>query len=71
MSMSCSTFCCSGLCIASAIFFILCLTDWEIFESKFKTPHNLKTIALRHAPVDSVLAALSGRVEEVDHHGVC
>ena len=42
------------------------LTDWGIFESSFKTPHNLKAITLRNAPVDTVLAVLSGRVEEVD-----
>ena len=65
MSMSCSTFCCSGLYTASAIFLILCLTDWEIFERSFKTSHNLKAIKLCDAPVDTVLAVLSGRVEEV------
>ena len=65
MSMSCSTFCCSGLYIASAIFLFLCLTDWKIFERSFKTSHNLKTIKLSDAPLDTVLAVLSGRVEEV------
>ena len=72
MSMSCSTFCCSELYIASAIFLILCLTDWGIFESSFKSPHNLKAIVLRNAPVDTVLAVLSGRVEEVElNFSVC
>ena len=75
MSMSCSTFCCSELYIASAIFLILCLTDWEIFERSFKTSHNLKAIRLRNAPSDTVLAVLSGRVEEVElcyfHYKVC
>ena len=66
MSISYSTFCCSGLYIASAIFLILCLTDWEIFENSFKTPHNLKAITLRNAPVDTVLSVLPGRVEEVE-----
>ena len=66
MSMSCSTFCCCGLYIASAIFLILCLTDWELFEGSFKSPHNLKSIGLWDAPVDTVLAVLSGRVEEVE-----
>ena len=65
MSMNCSTFCCSGLYIASAIFLLLCLTDWEIFERSFKTSHNLKAIKLRAAPLDTVLAVLSGRIEEV------
>ena len=68
MSMSCSTFCCCGLYIASAIFLILCLTDWGIFESRFnlKLPHNLKAIVLRDAPVDTVMTVLSIRVEEVE-----
>ena len=66
MSMSCSTFCCRELYIASAIFLLLCLTDWEVFESRFNTPHNLRTIALGNAPVDTVLTVLSGRVEEVE-----
>ena len=48
------------------LFLILCLTDWGIFESRFNDPHNLKTIALEDAPVDTVLAVLSGRVEEVE-----
>ena len=64
--MSCSTFC--------AIFSILSFTDWEIFESSFKTPHNLKAIALRDAPVDTVLVMLSGSVKEVElelHGRVC
>ena len=65
MSMSCSTFCCSELYIASAIFLILCLTDWEIFERSFKTSHDLKAIKLRAAPLDTILAVLSGRVEEL------
>ena len=42
------------------------LTDWGIFESSFKSPHNLKAIVLWGAPVDTVLAVLSGRVEEVE-----
>ena len=50
----------------SHIFFILCLTDWGIFETRFKTAHNLKTIMLRDAPVTSVLAVLSGQVKEVE-----
>ena len=66
MSMSCSTFCCSGLYIASAIFSILCLTDWRIFESSLKTLHNLKAIKLVDAPVDAVLAVLSRKFEEVE-----
>ena len=66
MSMSCSTFCCSELYIASAIFLILCLTDWGIFERSFKTSHNLKAIKLWDAPLDTVLAVLSGRVEDVE-----
>ena len=44
----------------------MCLTDWELFESRFKSPHNLKAIVLGDAPVDTVLAVLSGRVEEVE-----
>ena len=52
--------------IASDIFLILCLADWRIFESRFNSPHNLKAIVLRDAPVDTVLAVLSGRVEEVE-----
>ena len=48
------------------LYSILCLTDWGIFERSFKSPHNLKAIALFYAPVDSVLAVLSGRVEEVE-----
>ena len=46
-------------------FLILCLSDWKKFESSFKSPHNLKGIELENAPVDTVLAVLSGRVEEV------
>ena len=59
--------------IASAVI-ILCFADWEIFESSFKTPHNLKAITLRNAPVDTLLAVLSGSFEEVvfEMHGrVC
>ena len=52
--------------IASAIFLIFCFTDWGIFESRFKSPHNLKFIALGDAPVDTILPVLSGRVEEVE-----
>ena len=52
--------------IASVIFLILCLTDWEIFERSFNSPHNLKAIVLCGAPVDTVLAVLTGRVEEVE-----
>ena len=52
--------------IASAIFIILCLTDWEIFESSFKSPHILKAIVLCDAPGDTVLTVLSGRIEEVE-----
>ena len=48
------------------LFLILCLTDWGIFDSRFNTPHNLKAITLRDAPVDTVLTVLSGRVEEVE-----
>ena len=44
---------------------IVCLTDWGIFESSFKSPHNLKAIVLSDAPEDTVLAVLSGRVEDV------
>ena len=52
--------------MASAIFLILCLTDWGIFERRFNAPHNLKAIKLSKAPVDTILAVLSGRVEEVE-----
>ena len=48
------------------LFLILCLTDWEIFERRFNAPHNLKAIKLSKAPVDTILAVLSGRVEEVE-----
>ena len=54
--------------VASAIFLILCLTDWGIFERSFKTSHNLKAIKLWGAPLDTVLVVLSGRVEEVELH---
>ena len=54
------------LYVASSIFLILFLTDWGIFESIFIAPHNLKAIMLGKAPVDTILAVLSGRVEEVE-----
>ena len=44
----------------------MCLTDWGIFERSFQSPHKLKAIVLRNAPVDTVLAVLSGRIEEVE-----
>ena len=52
--------------MTSVIFLRLCLTDWGIFESSLKSHHNLKAIELRDAPVDTVLAVLSGRIEEVE-----
>ena len=66
MSMSCSTFCYSvySKCYYNPYFF--CLTDWEIFESRFNAPHNLRAIALGDAPLDTVLTVLSGRNEEVE-----